>query len=39
LLVTHDDNVASCAQREILLRDGQLVSDQSRNANLVEGAL
>jgi putative ABC transport system ATP-binding protein len=39
LLVTHDDNVASCAQREILLRDGQLVSDSSRIANLVEGAL
>jgi putative ABC transport system ATP-binding protein len=39
LLVTHDDNVASCALREILLRDGQLVSDQSRIANLVEGAL
>ena len=39
LLVTHDDNVASCALREILLRDGQLVSDQSRIAKLVEGAL
>jgi len=39
LLVTHDDNVASCALREILLRDGQLLSDQSRIANPVEGAL
>ncbi|HKD02319.1 MAG TPA: ABC transporter ATP-binding protein [Terriglobales bacterium] len=39
LLVTHDDNVASCAMREILLCDGQLVSDQSRVANLVDGAL
>jgi len=39
LLVTHDDTVAAYAMREILLRDGQLVSDQNRVANLVEGAL
>ena len=39
LLVTHDDAVAAYASREILLRDGTLVSDQARVADLVEGAL
>ena len=38
LLVTHDDAVAAYASREILLRDGNLVSDQARVADLVEGA-
>ena len=38
LLVTHDDAVAACASREILLRDGSVVSDQARVADLVEGA-
>jgi putative ABC transport system ATP-binding protein len=31
LLVTHDDAVAKCASREILLRDGEVVSDRSQN--------
>ena len=31
LLVTHDDAVATYASREILLRDGEIVSDRSRN--------
>jgi len=38
LLVTHDDAVAAYASREIRLRDGTVVSDQNRVANLVEGA-
>ena len=38
LLVTHDDAVAAYASREILLRDGSVVSDQARVADLVEGA-
>jgi putative ABC transport system ATP-binding protein len=38
LLVTHDDAVAAYASREILLRDGSVVSDQIRVATLVEGA-
>lgn len=38
LLVTHDDVVAGYASREILLRDGSVVSDQARVADLVEGA-
>jgi putative ABC transport system ATP-binding protein len=29
MLVTHDDQVAACAGRELLLRDGALVSDQT----------
>src|SRR5581483_410651 len=28
VLITHDDAVAACARREILLRDGRLVSDR-----------
>jgi putative ABC transport system ATP-binding protein len=32
LLVTHDDSVASYAAREILLRDGQIVSDRAQTA-------
>ena len=31
LLVTHDDAVAAYASREILLRDGEIVSDRSQN--------
>ena len=31
LLVTHDDTVAGYAAREILLRDGTIVSDRARN--------
>ncbi len=31
LLVTHDDAVAAYASREIVLRDGQIVSDHSQN--------
>jgi putative ABC transport system ATP-binding protein len=38
LLVTHDDAVAAYAAREILLRDGSVVSDQSSLTDLVEGA-
>jgi putative ABC transport system ATP-binding protein len=38
LSVTHDDAVAAYASREILLRDGSVVSDQARVADLVEGA-
>jgi putative ABC transport system ATP-binding protein len=38
LLVTHDDAVAAYASREILLRDGRVVSDQTRFSGLVEGA-
>jgi putative ABC transport system ATP-binding protein len=30
ILVTHDEHVASCASRELVLRDGQLVSDVTR---------
>ena len=38
LLVSHDDAVVAYASREILLRDGSVVSDQTRVANLVESA-
>jgi len=38
LLVTHDDAVAAYASREILLRDGIVVSDRASVADLVEGA-
>src|SRR6266849_3705070 len=38
LLVTHDDAVAAYASREIILRDGRIVSDHTHVANLVEGA-
>jgi putative ABC transport system ATP-binding protein len=38
LLVTHDDAVAAYASREILLRDGSVVSDRASVADLVEGA-
>jgi putative ABC transport system ATP-binding protein len=38
LLVTHDDAVAAYASREILLRDGTVVSDQASVTDLVEGA-
>jgi putative ABC transport system ATP-binding protein len=38
LLVTHDDAVAAYASREILLRDGCVVSDQTRVSDMVEGA-
>lgn len=31
LLVTHDDAIAKYASREILLRDGEIVSDRSQN--------
>ena len=31
VLVTHDDAVAAYAEREILLRDGVIISDRSRN--------
>ena len=31
LLVTHDDAVAKYASREILLRDGEIISDRSQN--------
>ena len=38
LLVTHDDAVAAYASREILLRDGGVISDRASIANLMEGA-
>jgi putative ABC transport system ATP-binding protein len=38
LLVTHDDAVAAYASREILLRDGRVISDQPRVSDMVEGA-
>ena len=38
LLVTHDDAVAAYASREILLRDGGVISDQTRVSDMVEGA-
>ena len=38
LLVTHDDTVAAYASREILLRDGGVISDQTRVSDMVEGA-
>jgi putative ABC transport system ATP-binding protein len=38
LLVTHDDAVAAYASREILLRDGGVISDQTRVSAMVEGA-
>jgi len=38
LLVTHDDAVAAYASREILLRDGIVVSDRASVADRVEGA-
>jgi putative ABC transport system ATP-binding protein len=38
LLVTHDDAIAACASREMILRDGSVVSDHTRAATLVEGA-
>jgi putative ABC transport system ATP-binding protein len=38
LLVTHDDAVAAYASREILLRDGGVMSDQTRVSEMVEGA-
>jgi putative ABC transport system ATP-binding protein len=37
LLVTHDDAVAVYASREILLRDGGVISDQTRVSAMVEG--
>jgi putative ABC transport system ATP-binding protein len=37
LLVTHDDAVAACASREIILRDGSVVSDHRRVVSLVGG--
>lgn len=33
LLVTHDDAVAAHAKREIILRDGAVVSDRRRDGN------
>jgi putative ABC transport system ATP-binding protein len=38
LLVTHDDAVAAYASREILLRDGGVISDRTRVSDMVEGA-
>ena len=38
LLVTHDDAVAAYASREILLRDGGVISDQTRVSDMVEDA-
>ncbi len=38
LLVTHDDAVAAYASREILLRDGSVISDRTRVSDMVEGA-
>lgn len=42
LMVTHDDAVASCAAREILLQDGEMISDRERSIkplhSSVEGA-
>ena len=38
LLVTHDDAGAAYASREILLRDGGVISDQTRVSDMVEGA-
>jgi len=39
LLVTHDDGVAAYASREILLRDGRIVTDQPRMRILAGGAV
>ena len=38
LLVTHDDAVAAYASRELLLRDGSVVSDRARAPAMAEGA-
>ena len=42
LMVTHDDAVAACASREILLQDGEMISDRQRSRKplhaSVEGA-
>jgi putative ABC transport system ATP-binding protein len=37
LLVTHDDAVAAYASRDIILRDGSVVSDHTHATSLVEG--
>jgi len=39
LLVTHDAGVAAYASREILLRDGRIVTDQPRMRILAGGAV
>ncbi len=39
LLVTHDDAVAAYGSREILLRDGLVVSDEARVGILAEGGI
>jgi len=39
VLVTHDDAVAAYGSREILLRDGVVVSDQARLTTLVGGGI
>jgi putative ABC transport system ATP-binding protein len=39
LLVTHDDAVAAYGSREILLRDGFVVSDRARVSILAEGGI
>jgi ABC-type lipoprotein export system ATPase subunit len=38
ILVTHDEHVASYASREIVLRDGELVSDLTRANQSLAGA-
>jgi putative ABC transport system ATP-binding protein len=38
VLVTHDEHVASYASRELVLRDGQLISDVKRTHHALAGA-
>jgi len=38
ILVTHDEHVASYASRELVLRDGQLISDVKRTHHALAGA-
>jgi putative ABC transport system ATP-binding protein len=38
ILVTHDEHVASYASRELVLRDGQLISDVTRASHALAGA-
>lgn len=39
LMVTHDDAVAACASRELLLQDGEMVSDRLRAMNSTHASL
>lgn len=39
LMVTHDDAVAACASREILLQDGRMISDRRRSIKPLHASL